>query len=68
MTMIKVSALQVALQVVDDAIQAFGGAGVTSDLGLTRIYASLGAMRVVGGPDDVHNCAIARLELGKYSG
>jgi acyl-CoA dehydrogenase len=66
-SMIKVAAPKIALKVVDDAIQAFGGAGVTTDSGLARMYAALRTMRIVDGPDEVHNRTIARVELGKYS-
>jgi acyl-CoA dehydrogenase len=65
--MIKVAAPGMALKVVDDAIQAFGGAGVSTDPGLARMYASLRTMRIVDGPDEVHNRDIARLEFRKYS-
>jgi alkylation response protein AidB-like acyl-CoA dehydrogenase len=65
--MMKAAAPKVALKVVDDAIQAFGGAGVSSDPGLARMYASLRTMRIVDGPDEVHNRTIARLEFNKYS-
>ena len=65
--MIKVAAPRVALKVVDDAIQAFGGAGVSADPGLARMYATLRTMRIVDGPDEVHNRSIARLELKKYA-
>ena len=64
--MIKVAAPRMALQVVDDAIQAWGGSGVTTDSGLARMYASLRTLRLADGPDEVHNRAIARLEYGKY--
>jgi acyl-CoA dehydrogenase len=64
--MIKVAAPRMALKVVDDAIQAFGGAGVTSDAGLARMYAGLRTMRIVDGPDEVHARAIARAEFKKY--
>ncbi len=63
--MIKVAAPRMALKVVDDAIQAFGGAGVTSDPGLARMYAGLRTMRIVDGPDEVHARAIARAEFKK---
>jgi acyl-CoA dehydrogenase len=66
-SMVKVAAPRVALKVVDDAIQAFGGAGVTTDSGLARVYATLRTMRILDGPDEVHNRTIARLELRKYS-
>jgi alkylation response protein AidB-like acyl-CoA dehydrogenase len=64
--MIKVAGPRMALKVVDDAIQAWGGAGVTTDSGLARIYATLRTLRLADGPDEVHNRAIARLEYGKY--
>ena len=65
--MIKVAAPKMALKICDDAIQAFGGAGVTTDPGLARMYSRLRTMRIVDGPDEVHNRAIARLEFRKYS-
>jgi alkylation response protein AidB-like acyl-CoA dehydrogenase len=43
-----------------------GGAGVTSDPGLARMYAGLRTMRIVDGPDEVHARAIARAEFKKY--
>jgi len=64
--MIKVAAPRMALKVVDDAIQAWGGGGVTTDSGLARIYAGLRTLRLADGPDEVHNRTIARLEYGKY--
>ena len=64
--MIKVAAPRMALQIIDDAIQAWGGAGVTTDAGLARMYASLRTLRLADGPDEVHNRAIARSEYGKY--
>jgi acyl-CoA dehydrogenase len=63
--MIKVKAPLMALQIIDDAIQAFGGAGVTSDFGLARTYASMRTLRLADGPDEVHRRAIARIELKK---
>jgi alkylation response protein AidB-like acyl-CoA dehydrogenase len=65
--MIKVAAPRMALKVLDDAIQAWGGAGVSSDAGLARAYASIRTLRIADGPDEVHNRAIARLELAKYT-
>ncbi len=65
--MIKVAAPRMALKVIDDAIQAWGGAGVTTDSGLARIYAGQRTLRLADGPDEVHNRTIARLEFGKYS-
>jgi alkylation response protein AidB-like acyl-CoA dehydrogenase len=64
--MIKVAAPRMALQVIDDAIQAWGGAGVTTDSGLARMYASQRTLRLADGPDEVHNRTVARLEYGKY--
>jgi acyl-CoA dehydrogenase len=53
--------------VIDDAIQAWGGAGVTTDPGLSKMYAGIRTLRLADGPDEVHNRTIARLEFGKYS-
>jgi len=64
--MIKVAAPRMALQVIDDAIQAWGGAGVTTDAGLAKMYAGMRTLRLADGPDEVHNRTIARLEYGKY--
>jgi alkylation response protein AidB-like acyl-CoA dehydrogenase len=65
--MIKVAAPRMALKIIDDAIQAWGGAGVTTDAGLARAYASQRTLRLADGPDEVHNRTIARLEFGKHS-
>ena len=64
--MIKVAAPRMALKIIDDAIQAWGGAGVTTDSGLARMYASMRTLRLADGPDEVHNRAVARLEFAKY--
>ncbi|ARS28162.1 acyl-CoA dehydrogenase family protein [Sphingomonas sp. KC8] len=64
--MIKVAGPRMALKLIDDAIQAHGGGGVTSDFGLARAYATIRTLRLADGPDEVHNRAIARLEFGKY--
>jgi acyl-CoA dehydrogenase len=64
--MIKVKAPVTALAVIDDAIQAHGGAGVTTDFGLARTYASMRTLRLADGPDEVHRRAIARLEFKKH--
>ncbi len=63
---IKVAVPRMLQRVVDTAIQAFGGAGVTEDFGLAALYARARTMRLVDGPDEVHNRDIARLELKKY--
>ena len=64
--MIKVKAPRTLLDIIDDAIQAHGGGGVTTDFGLGRAYASARTLRLVDGPDEVHNRAVARLEFKKY--
>ena len=65
--MIKVQAPNMALEIIDNAIQAFGGAGVCDDFGLAKMYAGQRTLRLADGPDEVHARAIARLEMGKYS-
>jgi acyl-CoA dehydrogenase len=64
--MIKVAGPSVALRIIDDAIQAHGGAGVCEDFGLARAFASIRTLRLADGPDEVHNRAIARLEFRKH--
>ena len=64
--MIKVAAPNMALKIIDDAIQAFGGAGVTSDPKLAQAYAGMRTLRLADGPDEVHKQSIARSELKKY--
>jgi acyl-CoA dehydrogenase len=64
--MIKVAAPLVAVKVIDYAIQAHGGGGVGADFGLAEAYANARMLRLADGPDEVHNRAIARLELKKY--
>lgn len=66
--MIKVAAPNMACQVIDWAIQAFGGGGVTGDYGLAYAYATARVLRLADGPDEVHRNQIARLELRKYQG
>jgi acyl-CoA dehydrogenase len=63
--MIKVKAPVMALKIIDDAIQAHGGGGVTSDFGLARAYAGMRTLRLADGPDEVHRRTIARLEFKK---
>jgi acyl-CoA dehydrogenase len=63
---IKVAAPNVALKVLDRAIQVFGGAGVTDDFGLAWSYAHLRTLRLADGPDEVHKLSIARRELEPY--
>jgi acyl-CoA dehydrogenase len=64
--MIKVVAPNVALRVIDRAVQAHGGAGVSDDFMLARAWAHARTLRLADGPDEVHMEAIARLELAKY--
>jgi len=64
---IKVIAPRVALNVVDRAIQVHGGAGVSEDFPLARMYAGLRTLRIADGPDEVHVRTVARQELGKYA-
>jgi alkylation response protein AidB-like acyl-CoA dehydrogenase len=61
--MIKVQAPRMALRIIDDAIQAHGGAGVTTDFGLANNYAGIRTLRLADGPDEVHCRAIARIEM-----
>ncbi|HTZ38021.1 MAG TPA: acyl-CoA dehydrogenase family protein [Stellaceae bacterium] len=63
--MIKVIAPKMLLAVIDRAIQAHGGAGVSQDFGLAYAWARSRIMRIVDGPDEVHKRAIARIELRK---
>lgn len=66
--MIKVVAPNMALRVIDRAIQAHGGAGVSGDFGLAAAWASARTLRLADGPDEVHCEAIAKLELRKQDG
>jgi acyl-CoA dehydrogenase len=61
--MIKVAAPNMACQVIDWAIQAFGGGGTSSDHNLTSAYATARLLRLADGPDEVHRNQIGRLEL-----
>jgi acyl-CoA dehydrogenase len=63
--MIKVVAPNVALRVLDRAIQAHGAAGVSDDLPLAYFWASARTLRLADGPDEVHRASVARLELEK---
>jgi len=65
--MIKVAAPNMALQILDDAIQAHGGGGVSQDFHLAHDWAAMRTLRFADGPDEVHNRAIARNEFGKYA-
>ena len=64
--MIKVQAPNMALKIIDDAIQAFGGAGVSNDYGLAKAYAHQRTLRLADGPDEVHARSIARMEFARH--
>jgi alkylation response protein AidB-like acyl-CoA dehydrogenase len=64
--MIKVQAPNMALKIIDDAIQAHGGGGVSDDYGLAASYAHMRTLRLADGPDEVHARSIARMEIGKH--
>lgn len=63
---IKVAAPNMALRIIDRAIQVHGGAGVSGDFPLASMYAHIRTLRLADGPDEVHKRAIARRELRKY--
>ena len=65
--MIKVAAPAMVLKVLDDAIQAHGGAGVSGDFGLAAAWANMRTLRIADGPDEVHSRAVARSEFGRYA-
>jgi acyl-CoA dehydrogenase len=65
--MIKVVAPNVTLRVLDRAIQAHGGAGVSQDTFLASAWANVRTLRLADGPDEVHTESIAKWELGKWS-
>ena len=65
--MIKVVAPNVALRVLDRAIQAHGGAGVSEDTFLASAWANVRTLRMADGPDEVHTEAIAKWELAKWT-
>jgi len=64
---IKVVAPNVLQQVADEAIQIFGGKGVSNDVPLTAFFAQARCIRIADGPDAVHRSLIAKLELKKYN-
>ena len=65
--MIKIAAPKMAQQIVDDAIQAHGGGGVSDDFGLAELWANTRIVRLTDGPDEVHERQLARMELAKYA-
>jgi acyl-CoA dehydrogenase len=64
--MIKVAAPRMALQIIDDAMQAFGGGGVSQATPLASMWAGVRTLRFADGPDEVHKNQLARLELRKH--
>ncbi|GAA0730508.1 acyl-CoA dehydrogenase family protein [Sphingomonas japonica] len=66
-SMIKVQAPTMALKILDDAIQAHGGGGVSDDFELASAWAGMRTLRFADGPDEVHNRTIARAEFGKHA-
>ncbi len=65
--MIKVVAPTMACDVIDWAMQAHGGGGVSDDFPLAFTYAQARTLRFADGPDEVHRNSIAKMELGKYA-
>jgi len=65
--MIKVAAPNMALRVIDWAIQAHGGGGVSDDFGLARAWANTRTLRLADGPDEVHRNQIGQLELREHA-
>jgi acyl-CoA dehydrogenase len=63
---IKVAAPNVALKVVDRAIQVHGAGGVSQDFKLASMYAHMRTLRIADGPDEVHKMTIARREIRKH--
>ncbi len=63
---IKVAAPQMATWVIDHAIQAHGGGGVSQDFPLAELYAQARMLRIADGPDEVHKMTLARRELRRY--
>jgi acyl-CoA dehydrogenase len=64
--LIKVVVPNMALQVLDWAIQAHGAGGVSGDFPLAKLWAGQRTLRLADGPDEVHRAAIAKLELARY--
>ena len=63
---IKVAVPNIALAIIDQAIQMHGGAGVSDDVPLAELFATIRTLRIADGPDEVHRALIAKLELKKY--
>ena len=65
--MIKVQAPNMALRIIDDAIQAHGAGGVSDDFGLASAWAHQRTLRLADGPDEVHSRAVARIEYARHA-
>jgi acyl-CoA dehydrogenase len=63
---IKVAVPNIALEIIDQAIQMHGGAGVSDDVPLAELFATIRTLRIADGPDEVHRALVAKLELKKY--
>jgi hypothetical protein len=63
---IKVAVPNIALKIIDQAIQMHGAAGVSSDFPLAELFATIRTLRIADGPDEVHRALVAKLELRKY--
>ncbi len=63
---IKVAVPNIALEIIDQAIQIHGGAGVSEDFPLAEMFSAIRTLRIADGPDEVHRALIAKLELQKY--
>jgi acyl-CoA dehydrogenase len=63
---IKVAVPNIALEIIDHAIQIHGGAGVSDDFPLAQLFGAIRTLRIADGPDEVHRALIAKLELKKY--
>jgi acyl-CoA dehydrogenase len=64
--MIKVAAPRMALRIIDNAIQAFGAAGLDAEAHTAALFARVRAVRIADGPDEVHARTIAQLERRRY--
>jgi acyl-CoA dehydrogenase len=65
--MVKVHAPNMALRIIDDAVQAHGGAGVSQDFELAKSWAGIRTLRLADGPDEVHNRSIAQMEFSRHA-
>ncbi len=63
---IKVAAPEIALKIIDRAIQAHGGGGVSDDFPLAAMYAGIRTLRLADGPDEVHKMQVAKRELRRW--